>query len=263
VPPTIIGVVGAETVTLATGAGVTVIVAPPLCPSLEAVIIAVPVATAVTRPCASTVAIAVLPETQVTERPVSVFPFASRVVAVACDVPTAVIDVGTSDTLTDATGATLTVIAAVPPCPSLEAVIVVLPAPTAVTRPVVLTDAAVVLLELHVTTRPLRTLPLPSFVTAVSCCVGVIPNTSVAVAGVTVTVATGTGFTVIAGVGLEATDSLVAVIVAVPGATAVTVAGVPFALTVSTALLLETQLMTRPVTRFPFASRVVAVTCWV
>jgi hypothetical protein len=87
------------------------------------------------------------------------------------------------------------------------------------------------------------------------------PNTSVAVAGVTVTLATGAGFTVMAGVGLELTDSLVAVIVAAPTPTAVTVAGDPFALTVSTALLLETQLMTRPVSGFPLTSFVTAVSC--
>jgi hypothetical protein len=151
----------------------------------------------------------------------------------------------------------------VPVCPSLVAVMVALPAATAVTRPVVFTVAAAVLLETQVTVRPVSTFPFASFVTAVSCCVGVIPRTRVAVPGFTVTVATGTGLTVIVGVGLELTDSLVAVTVAVPTATAVTVAGEPVPLIVRTAVLLDTQVMARPVRTFPFASLVVAVSCCV
>jgi len=166
---------------------------------------------------------------------------------------------GVTDTV--ATGATVTVIEDVPGLSSLVAVMMVLPAPTAVTRPVALTVAAAPLLEPHVTARPVSTFPLASLVTAVNCCVGVIPRTRVAVPGVTVTVATGTGFTVITGVGLDVTDSLVAVIVAVPAPTAVTVAGEPLALTVSTEVLLETQVIARPVRTAPFASFVVAVSC--
>jgi hypothetical protein len=51
-------------------------------------------------------------------------------------------------------------------------------------------------------------------VTAESCCVA--PTTIVAKLGVTVTVATGTGLTVITGVNALGANSLVAVIVAVP-----------------------------------------------
>jgi hypothetical protein len=87
------------------------------------------------------------------------------------------------------------------------------------------------------------------------------PRTRVAADGLTVTVATGTGFTVTAAVGAEVTDSLVAVIVAEPTPTAVTVAGEPLALTVSTAVLLDTHVIVRPVSTFPFASLVVAVSC--
>jgi hypothetical protein len=72
------------------------------------------------------------------------------------------------------------------------------------------------LLEDHVTVLPVSTLPLASFVTAVSCCVGVIPRTRLAEGGVTVTVATGTGLTVITGVVALGAVSLDAVIVAVP-----------------------------------------------
>jgi hypothetical protein len=46
--------------------------------------------------------------------------------------------------------------------------------------------------------------------------VGVIPRTRLAETGLTVTVATGTGFTVITGVVAAGADSLIAVIVAVP-----------------------------------------------
>jgi hypothetical protein len=67
--------------------------------------------------------------------------------------------------------------------------------------------------------------------------------------------------TVIVGVGLELTDSLVAVIVADPTPTAVTVAGEPLALTVRTEVLLETHVTVRPVSEFPLASLIVAVSC--
>ena len=60
-----------------------------------------------------------------------------------------------------------------------------------------LTVAAAVLLEAQVTGRPLRTVPFASLVTAVSCWVGVMPRTRVAVAGLTVTVATGAAVMVI------------------------------------------------------------------
>src|SRR4051812_21260131 len=65
------------------------------------------------------------------------------------------------------------------------------------------------------------------------------------------------------GVGLEFTDSLVAVIVAVPGPIAVTLAGFPLALTVSTAVLLETHVIARSVSSLPFASLVVTANCCV
>jgi hypothetical protein len=78
----------------------------------------------------------------------------------------------------------------------------------------------------------------------------------------TETDATGIGLTVIAAVGLELTDSLVAVIVADPTPTAVTVV-VPFVElagdTVRTAVLLDVQVTVRPVKVPPFASLVTAV----
>jgi hypothetical protein len=91
---------------------------------------------------------------------------------------------------------------------------------------------------------------LASFVTAVSCCVGVIPRTRLAVGGVTVTVATGARATVIEDV--PDFVSLVAVIVTgPPAACAVTR---PFASTVATALLLEDHVTVLPVSTLPFES---------
>jgi len=155
----------------------------------------------------------------------------------------------------------VTVIDDVPVFPSLVAVIVTgPPAATPVTRPVALTVATVVLSEDHVTVRPVRTLPDASLVTTESCCVP--PGARLAEVGLTVTVLTGTGVTVITGAGAEFTDSLVAVIVAVPTPAAVTVV-VPVVelagLTESTAGLLETQLTVRPVSTLPFESLVTAV----
>jgi hypothetical protein len=148
---------------------------------------------------------------------------------------------------------------------SLVAVIVAVPAPTAVTvvAPVVpeagFTVSTAVLLETQLTVRPVSVWLLASLSVAVSCCV---PPSSIGVVGAeTVTVATGAGLTVMVAVGLELTDSLVAVIVAVPTPTPVTVAGEPLALTVSTDVLLESQVIARPVRTLPLASLVTAVSC--
>src|SRR5439155_26693346 len=74
------------TVTDATGTFDTVTTAVPLCPSLVAVIVAEPVATAVTSPLPFTLATAPLLDCQVMTRPVNGFPLASRGVAVSCAV---------------------------------------------------------------------------------------------------------------------------------------------------------------------------------
>src|SRR5947207_3629870 len=148
----------------------------------------------------------------------------------------------------------VTVIAAVPLCPSLVAVIVADPAPAPLTSPLPLTVATAVVLLPHVTTRPLRAVPFASRGVAVSCTVA--PCWTLADAGVTVTDATGTFDTVTTAVPL--CPSLVAVIVAAPVATAVTS---PLPFTLATAPLLDCQVMTRPVNGFPLASRGVAVSC--
>jgi hypothetical protein len=61
--------------------------AEPDLPSLVAVTWAIPAATAVTTPLALTVAIPVVPLDHVTVLPVRILLFASRVVAVSCEVP--------------------------------------------------------------------------------------------------------------------------------------------------------------------------------
>ena len=107
------------TVTDATGMVDTVTNAVPLCPSLVAVMVAVPVAIAVTNPFPSTVATAVLLLDQVTTRPESGVPFASFGVAVSCTVWPACTVGAAGLTLTKATGATqVTVTVAVSVAPS-------------------------------------------------------------------------------------------------------------------------------------------------
>src|SRR6266516_6034893 len=244
------------TVTDATGTGVTVMADAPLFPSLVAVIVAGPAALPVTSPLALTVASAVLLLAQVTVRPLSGFPFASFGVAVSCTVWPTCTDAVAGLTVTAATGTLLTVIVAVPLCPSLVAVIVAEPAAPPVTSPLALTVATAVLLLAHVTVRPANRLPFASFGVALSCTVR--PTWTDAVAGFTVTDATGTVLTVIVAVPL--CPSEIAVIVAEPAATPVTS---PLALTVATAVLPLAQVIVRPVRVLPFASLGVAASCTV
>src|SRR6266566_3368681 len=134
-------------------------------------------------------------------------------------------------------GTTVTV--ALPLCPSLVAVIMAEPASSPVTTPLLLTPATVGLLELHVTTRPARALPLASLGVAASCTAW--PTPTLAVAGLTATEATGTAVTDTTADPL--CPSLVAMIVAVPAATPVTS---PPASTVATAGALLAHVTTRP-----------------
>src|SRR3989441_712380 len=168
---------------------VTVIAAEPVCPSLVAVIVAVPATTPPTSPLPFTVATDALLVAHVTTRPPSGVPLASFGVAVSCVVaPTGTLAVA-GLTATDATGTTLTVIAAEPDWPSLVAVIVAVPAATPLTNPLPLTVATDALLVAHVTTRPPSGVPFASFGVAVSC-VGP-PTGRLAVAGLPATDATG------------------------------------------------------------------------
>jgi len=168
VAPTVKLAVAGLTVTEATGTLVTVTVAVPLCPSLVAVIVAEPAATPVTNPLAETVAAAALLVAQVTTRPLRAVPFASFGVAVNWVVAPTVTPVAVGLTVTEATGTLVTVMADVPLCPSLVAVIVAEPAATPVTTPLAETVATAALLVPHVTTRPLRAVPFASFGVAVN-----------------------------------------------------------------------------------------------
>jgi hypothetical protein len=86
VPATTMVAVGGLTVTVATGASVTVTVVDPVLPSLVAVIVAVPGLTPVTTPLVETVATPDALVVHVTVRPVSVLPLASLRVAVSVEV---------------------------------------------------------------------------------------------------------------------------------------------------------------------------------
>src|SRR6266513_3336198 len=236
---------------------VTVMLALPLCPSLVAVIGAEPAVTPLTSPLPFTVATDVLLLAHVTTRPLSGLPLASFGVAVSCAVcPTCTL-AGDGLTVTEATGTCTTVMAAVPLWPSLVAVIVAEPATFPVTSPLPVTVATGVLLLDHATGRPVSTVPFASFRVAVSCCV--CPTGTLADAGLTVTDATGTPLTVMLAVPL--CPSLVAVIVTGPPAATPLTSPLPFTLAI--ALLLDCQVMTRPVNGLPFASLRVAVSCTV
>src|SRR5919198_3824722 len=159
------------TVTDATGTGATVIAAVPLCPSLVAVIFALPATTPETRPLEFTVATAVLLDDQVTVRPVRALPAESFGVAVNCWVPPTVMLAVAGLTATAATGTSATVTLTVPLFPSLVAVIVAAPAATAVTRPVAETEAIPGALLAQVTGRPVSVFPAESLAVAASCTV--------------------------------------------------------------------------------------------
>src|SRR5881396_2947873 len=254
VAPTKTFAVAGLTVTEATGTLDTVTAAVPACPSLVAVIVTAPTATPVTRPLAETVPTAPLPVVQVSARPLRTLPLASFRVAVSCTVPPTYMLGAVGLTVTDATGTIATVTLAVPLCPSLIAVIVAAPAATPVTSPVEDTVATAGVPDAQVTDRPESTLPAASFRVVVSCTVA--PTSTTAVAGLTVTDATGTIATVTLAVPLF--PSLVAVIVADPAATPVTS---PAADTVAIAVFELVHATPRPVSTFPAASLVTALSC--
>ena len=129
---------------------------------------AVPAVTACTSPVLDTVATAELELDHVITRPVSTLPLASFVTALAC-VFCPIVRLGEFNvTATVATGTSVTVTGAEPAMPSLVAVIVAVPATSAVTSPDALTDAVVAALLDQVTVRPVSTFPLASFNVAVA-----------------------------------------------------------------------------------------------
>ena len=134
------------------------------------------------------------------------------------------------------------------------------PAPTAVTLPVAVTVATAVLELVQMMVRPVSTLPLASFVTAVACVV--CPVVRLDAPSETATVATGAGG---GGAVVETvrtacpvTPSLVATIFVVPTASTETA---PFEPTVATVVLVLLQLIVRPVSTLPMASCSTAVAC--
>jgi len=146
--------------------------------------------------------------------------------------------------VTVATGASVTVMAEDPDFPSLVAVMVAVPGVSPETTPVDDTVATSGLLELQVTTRLVTTVPFTSLTTTVRV---VDPRTRiVADGGDTVTVPTGATVTVT--VADPDFPSLVAVIVAVPGATPVTT---PVDDTVAIPGFAEAHVTTRSVTTTP------------
>lgn len=102
-PTSRLALVGVTT-TDATGTADTVIALLPLLPSLVAVIVALPGATAVTTPLPDTVATCGVLEDQVTTRPESMAPFASRTVAESVAVPPITMLAVGGLTTTDPTG---------------------------------------------------------------------------------------------------------------------------------------------------------------
>jgi hypothetical protein len=122
------------TVTDATGTGETVTEAVPLWPSLVAVIVAVPGALAVTSPVCETLATPSLLEDQVTGR-VSILSCASFSATISCSVSPCTTVAVDGLTVTEATGACVTVSVALPLFPSLIAMMLAVPTATAVTAP--------------------------------------------------------------------------------------------------------------------------------
>jgi len=219
--------VAGVTVTVPTGSAITVTVDVPLFPSLVAVIVAVPPDAPVTTPVLETVATAVLLELHVTTRSVTTVPFTSLTVATSVVVSPSLTLTVAGATVTLPTGIAATVTADVPDFPSLVAVIVTEPTATPVTTPVADTVASAVLLDAHVTVRPVSTAPFASFTVAVKFVVW--PTMTDVAAGETVTLPTGAGATVTEAVPVF--PSLVAVIVVRPRPVPVTT---PELLTVAT-----------------------------
>jgi hypothetical protein len=166
--PTIIGVVGEESVIVATGAGVTVMEEVPVFPSLVAVTVVEPTAWGVTSPFTSTVATTPSPDDHVTARPISGLLFASLVSAESCRVKPIAMLAAPGVTATVATGTGVTVSVALPLFPSLVAVIAAMPGAIELTTPPLDTVATEVLSETHSTVRPVSVPPFASRVAAVA-----------------------------------------------------------------------------------------------
>src|SRR6266699_3056049 len=213
--------------------------------------LAAPGATPLATPVALAVASAVAAEDHVMVRLVRIAPAESNGVARnAVVLPTDTVAVG-GVTVTDATGGSVTTISAVSLFDSLVAMMLAEPGATPVATPVALTVATAGAAEDHVMVRLVRIAPAESNGVAMNAVV--LPTNTVAVGGVTVTDATGGSVTTISAVSLF--DSLVAMMLAEPGATPV---ATPVALTVATAGAAEDHVMMRLMRIVPAESNGVA-----
>jgi hypothetical protein len=137
-----------------------------------------------------------------------------------------VADVGDTLSVVMPGGGVCTVIVAEPTMPSTVALIVTVPADTPVTTPVEFTVATLALSVAQLTVRPVSACPAESRTVTVNCCVE--PVSTLAFAGATLTVATGTSVTLTVTVAVRdaaekpvfPADDAVTVMVAVPGPTA-------------------------------------------
>ena len=220
----------------------------PVRPSLVAITLALPVDIAVTKPAELTVATNVGLLLQETGRLSSTVPSAPCCTTAIARVAPAANSMVAGVTVTLATGTAVTVIALVPLFPSLVAVMVAEPVPTARTSPPDDTVATFRLLDVHATERPFKSPPVASRMIAVSACVP--PTSRPAAAGVTVTLATGAADTVTWAD--PSWPSLLAVMVVEPGAMPRTT---PVEVTVAAAPLEEDHDVVRPVSTLPDASR--------
>ena len=139
-------------------AGTTFTLSVPVFPSTFAEIIALPGETAVITPVEGfTVATPLALVLQLTGRPVSTLLLASRRVAVAWSVPEAMIESAGALTVTVLTAARILTTRGALVFPSLDAVMLVVPVPTAVINPVAFTVATPVALLAHVVGLPVST----------------------------------------------------------------------------------------------------------
>lgn len=220
------------TETVATGTTPTVTVAVPDWPSLLAVMVTLPLASAVTSPVAETVAIALSLLDQPMMRPDRGFPLASTGVAVSVMVWFTTIVAVAGVTVTAATGTWRTCTTADPCFPSTVATMTAFPGARPVTRPddeTLASDGDPVDQKI---VRPVSGCPDTLRGVATSCTE--LPTTTLADAGETSTAATGSGATVTTAVPVA--PALVAVIVAVPAEIPVTR---PLDDTVATCVLLD------------------------
>jgi len=231
----------------------TVIAAVPDCPSLVAVMVTPPAASAVTVPAEETVATAALLVAHVTERPVRTWPALSLVIAASARLWPTVSEALAGETATDATGAgagadEATVTVSLVVIPSLVALMSAEPAAipdTVADVPEPETPATDGLLLFQVTAWSI-TLPAPSSTDAVT--VPDAPTLSASACGESSTLTVGV---VTAMLEVPVRPPLVAVIVAVPPANAVTS---PLEETEATALLDVAQVTVLPLIGVPVES---------